>query len=73
MEPQDKRKPRRKAARVEYEVARHAKEAGRPMRRKLLQQRFDESSEGAIPAALSHGDDLSHEHSAAPPRDDRAG
>jgi hypothetical protein len=73
MEPQDKRNPRRKAARAEYEVARHAKGPGRPLQRKLLQQRFDETSDGAIPAASSHGDEPSHEHRAAPPRDDRAG
>jgi hypothetical protein len=73
MEPQDQRRPRRKAARAEYEVARHDREPGRPLPRQLLQQRFDESNDGATAAAGSHGDEPSHEHSVAPPRDDRAG
>jgi hypothetical protein len=68
----DTNKPRRKAGRDEYEVAGSTKERGRPLRRKLLQRRFEETGEGVLPAAGSHREEFAREHG-EPPRVDRAG
>jgi len=73
MQPPDKHTPRRKAARAGYEVAAPSREPGRPPRRQLRQHRFDEVNDAGGSPASAHGDEPSHEHGAAPPRDDRAG
>jgi hypothetical protein len=61
-----------KAPRAEFEVAYYTKELGRPMQRKLLQQRLDDFSDSFISEA-GHGDEAVRERGAAPPREDRAG
>jgi translation initiation factor RLI1 len=65
----------RKAVREEFEVAYYTKELGRPLQRKLLQQRLNELSGGGTAgvAAAHHGDQPAAQDSASPPREDRAG
>lgn len=74
--PPDKDKPDndrdRKAAREEFEVAYYTRELGRPLQRKMLQQRFDDFSGSTISAA-THGEEESLESRAAPPPEDRSG
>jgi hypothetical protein len=64
----------RKAVREEFEVAYYTKELGRPLQRKMLQQRLNEFAGGSAGvAAAHHGDQPSAQDSAQPPREDRAG
>jgi hypothetical protein len=71
--PGDKRsgdKPRVSKTRDEPTVGFYTKELGRPLQRKMLQDRLDDFSHNNIHAA-SHGEDT--EAPMTPPRDDRAG
>jgi hypothetical protein len=65
--------PTRKAARQEFEVARHTKELGRSLQRKTPQKRVDDLAGSSSVTTASHGDEPSAESYAAPPREDRAG
>lgn len=67
MEPDEarERKPRR-----EYGVAYYAKELGRTIQRKLLQQQMEAS---ACASSCAHGEDSSFDTHDNPPQHDRAG
>jgi hypothetical protein len=62
----------RKAARKEFEIAYYTKELGRPLQRKLLQRQLADFSDSTVTAA-SHGEDVTPQGDAPPPREDRAG
>ena len=60
--------------RQEFEVAYYTKELGRPLQRKLLQQRLSDLGCASTCVAAAHqGDQPSGQDSAPPPREDRAG
>jgi hypothetical protein len=63
---------KRKAARGEFEVAYSTKKLGRSRQRELLRRRLDDFSDSTA-AAASHGEDVTPEREAPPPREDRAG
>ncbi|AMO23161.1 hypothetical protein [Ramlibacter tataouinensis] len=70
MTPEKERRP----ARDEFEVAYYTKELGRPLQRKMLQQRLKDLSGGSAGVAAAHHGDQPAAPDAAPPlRADRAG
>jgi len=61
-------------ARDEFEVAYYTKELGRPLQRKLLQQRLNDLSRGSAGVAADHPDDRPAMQEGNPKqREDRAG